>query len=90
MSLTVRKWQEHALHIESIGFKKLLYEICGVALFYFFNFSYCYWCCIIQALAFQVEDYGKDLDGVEGLQRKQDADERGMSAIYKRIQVSIM
>ena len=43
---------------------------------------------MFQALAVSVDDYGRDLAGVQALQRKQDEVERDMTALQAQLEVS--
>ena len=43
----------------------------------------------IQAKAVSVEEYGKDLEGVQALQRKQEEVERDMTALQTQLEVRV-
>jgi spectrin beta len=42
---------------------------------------------IVQVSAVSVEDYGRDLVAIQGLQRKQEDVEKDMTALFQQIQV---
>lgn len=44
-------------------------------------------CSSLQAKAVSVEDYGKDLEAVQALQRKQEEVERDMTALQAQLEV---
>jgi len=49
------------------------------------NFTSVIW----QASAMLVDDFGRDLAGIQALQRKQEVAEKDMSALFQQIQVTV-
>jgi len=47
----------------------------------------CVVCALFQASAVSVDDFGRDLAGIQALQRKQEDVEKDMMALFQQIQV---